>query len=116
MNATVRWTCGLTAETGATALDLVNGLSETELADLFYRFGQDGLSRRIAKRICQARRNARIRTTKVLARAVEAAVGPGAGRGKIHPATRVFQALRVAVNDELANLEAVSGAGAAVLA
>jgi 16S rRNA (cytosine1402-N4)-methyltransferase len=87
------------------ALDLVNGLPERELADLFYQFGQEGLSRRIAKRICQARRGARIRTTKVLARVVEAAVGPGGGRGKIHPATRVFQALRVAVNDELGNLE-----------
>jgi len=85
------------------ALDLVNGLSERELADLFYAFGQEGLSRRIAKRICQARHAGRIRTTKRLAHVVESVVGPQ--RGKIHPATRVFQALRVAVNDELKNLE-----------
>jgi 16S rRNA (cytosine1402-N4)-methyltransferase len=89
------------------AVDLVNRLSERELADLFYRFGQEGLSRRIAKRICQTRHERRIRTTRMLARAVEAAVGAGkpAGRGRIHPATRVFQALRVAVNQELDNLE-----------
>lgn len=87
------------------AVDLVNGLSERELADLFYKFGQEGASRRIAKRICQARHSTRLRTTKVLARTVEAAVAPGGARGRIHPATRVFQALRVAVNRELENLE-----------
>lgn len=89
------------------AEDLVNALSESELADLFYRFGQEGLSRKIAKRICRLRHGARIRTTGVLAQAVEAAV-TAAGkqpRGRIHPATRVFQAIRVAVNRELENLE-----------
>ena len=89
------------------ALDFVNRLAERELADLFYRFGQEGASRRIAKKICQVRHTGRIRTTKVLARAIEAAMSTGKGtpRGKIHPATRVFQALRVAVNNELGNLE-----------
>jgi 16S rRNA (cytosine1402-N4)-methyltransferase len=89
------------------AADLVNGMSERDLADLFYQFGQEGASRRIAKRICQARHGARIRTTKQLARAVESAVTSGGARprGKIHPATRVFQALRVAVNRELESLE-----------
>ncbi len=89
------------------ALDLVNSLSERELADLFYRFGQEGLSRKIARRICQIRHEARITTTGALARAVESAVAAGreGGGGRIHPATRVFQALRVAVNDELGNLE-----------
>lgn len=89
------------------AVDLVNSLSEGELADLFYRFGQEGLSRRIARRICQVRHEARITTTRALARAVESAVAAGreGGGGRIHPATRVFQALRVAVNDELGNLE-----------
>ncbi len=93
------------------AVDLVNRLSETELADLFYAFGQEGLSRKIAKRICQVRHEGRITTTKVLARAVESALdraGSG-GKGKIHPATRVFQALRVAVNRELENLERALG-------
>ena len=89
------------------AVDLVNGMSEHELADLLYRFGQEGLSRRIAKRICQVRHSGRIRTTRALALAVESAVASSGvrPRGKIHPATRVFQALRVAVNGELQNLK-----------
>lgn len=89
------------------AEDLVNALGERELADLFYQFGQEGLSRRIAKRICRARHAGRIRTTKVLAQAVEAAVAAAGKRprGRVHPATRVFQAVRVAVNRELENLE-----------
>ncbi|MGD8453112.1 MAG: 16S rRNA (cytosine(1402)-N(4))-methyltransferase RsmH [Phycisphaerae bacterium] len=92
------------------ALELVNGLSERELADLFYRFGQEGLSRRIARRICQVRHEGRIRTTRVLARAVESALAKtGEVGGRIHPATRVFQALRVAVNHELENLELFLG-------
>jgi 16S rRNA (cytosine1402-N4)-methyltransferase len=88
------------------ALDLVNALPENKLADLFYRHGQEGASRKIARRICQLRHSGRITTTLALARAVEsvyAALGEK-GRGRIHPATRVFQALRIAVNDELENL------------
>jgi 16S rRNA (cytosine1402-N4)-methyltransferase len=85
------------------ALDLVNGLPERELADLFYQNAQEHNSRKIAKRICQVRHEGRITTTLALARAVETASGrPGSGR--IHPATRVFQALRIAVNAELDNL------------
>ena len=89
------------------AVDLVNGMDERALADLFYQFGQEALSRKIARRICQARRGARIRTTKALARVVESAVTASGrrSRGRIHPATLVFQALRVAVNLELENLE-----------
>lgn len=88
------------------ALDLVNSLSEKELSDLFYAFGQEGLSRKIARRICQVRHGARITTTRTLARTVESVfASEGGGPGKIHPATRVFQALRVAVNRELENLE-----------
>jgi 16S rRNA (cytosine1402-N4)-methyltransferase len=89
------------------AVDLVNALSENDLADLFYQFGQEGMSRKIARRICQVRHNGRIMTTGALARAVESAyTAAGAGRsGRIHPATRVFQALRVAVNRELDNLK-----------
>ena len=89
------------------AVDLVNRLGERELADLFYRFGQEGASRKIAKRICQVRHERRIRTTKILAQTVASALASGKRvvRGKIHPATRVFQALRVAVNHELDNLE-----------
>ncbi|MBK9119637.1 MAG: 16S rRNA (cytosine(1402)-N(4))-methyltransferase RsmH [Phycisphaerales bacterium] len=84
------------------ALDLVNRLSEAELADLFWRNGQESASRRIAKRICQVRHSGRITTTLALAGAVASA---GAGEGKTHPATRVFQALRIAVNRELENVE-----------
>lgn len=90
------------------AVDLVNALSESELADLFYEFGQEGLSRKIARRICQVRHHGRITTTGALARAVESATSavrpPGVER--THPATRVFQALRARVNRELDNLEA----------
>lgn len=89
---------------GEPALELVNRLDERELADLFYHYGQEAQSRKIAKRICQVRHAGRITTTRVVAAAVEQAVGSG---GKIHPATRVFQALRIAVNHELDNLRAV---------
>ncbi len=87
---------------GTPAVDLVNGLSERELSDLFYFNAQEPQSRKIARRICQVRHAGRITTTLALARAVESAVGPATG--KIHPATRVFQALRIAVNRELDNL------------
>lgn len=86
------------------ALDLVNSLEERELADLFYAFGQENQSRRIAKRICQVRHVGRITTTQALARAV-ASASAGETPGRIHAATRVFQALRIAVNRELDNLE-----------
>lgn len=91
------------------ALDLVNRLSEKELSDLFYNHAQEAHSRRIARRICQVRHEGRITTTLALARAV-ASAQPGAGRpGGLHPATRVFQALRIAVNDELENLRRFLG-------
>jgi 16S rRNA (cytosine1402-N4)-methyltransferase len=86
------------------ALDLLNGLPERELADLFYQNAQEHNSRKIAKRICQVRHEGRITTTLALARAVESASGRSGG-GRIHPATRVFQALRIAVNAELDNLQ-----------
>lgn len=89
-----------------TAADLVNSLGERELADLIYEYGQDPLSRKIARRICQVRHEVRITTTGALARAVESVhAATGAGPGKRHPATRVFQALRIAVNREMENLE-----------
>ncbi len=92
---------------GPTATDLVNRLSEHELADLFYFNAQESASRKIARRICQVRHSGRITTTHALARAVESAVLAAGGwhPGKIHPATRVFQALRIAVNGELDNLK-----------
>jgi len=89
-----------------TAADLVNRLREDELSDLIYQNSQEHFSRRIARRICEGRRNQRITTTARLAELVSSAlrVDPRSRRSKIHPATRTFQALRIAVNDELGNL------------
>ncbi|MDG2124006.1 MAG: 16S rRNA (cytosine(1402)-N(4))-methyltransferase RsmH, partial [Verrucomicrobiales bacterium] len=84
-----------------TAADLVNGLEEAPLADLFYEYGEERASRRIAKAVVEARRLRRIETTLELARVVESVLPR---RGKSHPATKVFQALRIVVNDELGAL------------
>jgi 16S rRNA (cytosine1402-N4)-methyltransferase len=89
--------------TGPTAADLVNTLPEAALADIIYRYGEERASRRIARQIAERRREAPITTTSELANIVARAVG---GSGRIHPATRTFQALRIAVNDELGALEA----------
>ena len=92
-----------------TAADLVNRLGEQELADLIYEYGQEHHSRRIARRICAARRDGRITRTRELADLVASAtrVDPRSRRSRIHPATRTFQALRIAVNDELGALDAL---------
>lgn len=87
--------------TPLTAADLVNGLSEQELADLIFRYGEEREARRIARAIVRARP---LRGTRQLAEVIETAVGRHA---KIHPATRTFQALRIAVNDELGAVEKV---------
>ncbi len=89
-----------------TAADIINSADEKSLADLIYRFGQDRASRRIARFIAARRRRGRIETTGELSAVVCKALGrPGGRRSRIHPATRTFQALRIAVNDELGNLE-----------
>jgi 16S rRNA (cytosine1402-N4)-methyltransferase len=82
-----------------TAADIVNTYSETELADLIYEYGEERDSRKIARAIVKARP---LHTTGQLVAVLEA-VTPR-GKGRIHPATRTFQALRIAVNDELASL------------
>jgi 16S rRNA (cytosine1402-N4)-methyltransferase len=87
---------------GQPAADLVNTLDETELADLLWRYGEERRSRAIARRIVAQRQRAPIARTGELARLI-ASVMPGRPGG-IHPATRSFQALRIAVNDELGNL------------
>jgi 16S rRNA (cytosine1402-N4)-methyltransferase len=89
-----------------TAADLVNELSAVELQTIFQEFGQERFARRIAGRIVTERRRHAITTTEDLARIVAAAVAGRAPRERIHPATRVFQALRIAVNDELARIAA----------
>lgn len=88
-----------------TAKDLVNGLNEGELAELFWKLGEEKFSRRLAKAICQDRLNKPIETCSDLSQIILQEV-PGKGRfDRIHPATRVFQALRIAVNDELNSLK-----------
>ncbi len=87
-----------------TAAHLVNNLPEQELADLIFRYGEERGSRRIARVIVEARQRKPLTTTDELAMLVSRALG--GRRGRIHPATRTFQALRIAVNDELASLEA----------
>lgn len=88
-----------------TAADIVNTANEQRLADIFWRYGEETHARRIARRIVQRRAQGPITRTKQLAALVAAGVSykPGA----IHPATRVFQALRIAVNAELERLETV---------
>lgn len=87
------------------AADLVNGLSEAELADVIYKFGEERYSRRIARAIVRARQVSPLRTTHDLANVVGQAVPSAYRHGRIHCATRTFQALRIAVNRELDVLE-----------
>ena len=91
---------------GRSAADLVNRLPQRELADLIYLYGEERFSRQIAGRIVDARREKPIETTGELASLCARAYGRGR-RSRIDPATRTFQALRIAVNDELAQLEAL---------
>ena len=88
-----------------TAADLVNDLPEEQLADLIYRYGEERFSRRIAAAIAAAREGARITRCSHLAEIVSRAVRSRGAR-RVHPATRTFQALRIAVNQELEGLEA----------
>ncbi len=90
---------------GRTAADLVNRLPASELADLFFRLGEERHSRRIAAAIERARTAKPIETTTELAGLVRSAIGRGHGGDRIDPATRVFQALRIAVNRELEEIE-----------
>jgi 16S rRNA (cytosine1402-N4)-methyltransferase len=91
-------------QSGQSAADLVNARDAEELADIFYIFGEERDSRRIARAIVRSRENQPISTTAQLAAIVERAAGGRRGK-RTHPATRVFQALRIAVNSELEELE-----------
>jgi len=93
---------------GPTAGDLVNGAAEDELVRVLKDYGEERRARRVARAIVDARRRHPIRTTDELAQLVAGAVGGGGGH-RIHPATRTFQALRIAVNDELGQLERFVG-------
>lgn len=88
---------------GETAADLIARLPETELADLIWRWGEETAARKIARRIAEERLRAPICTTGRLAEVV--ADASGGRHGRIHPATKTFQALRMAVNDELGGLQ-----------
>ena len=101
-------------QAGETAADLLDRLPENDLADLLYAYGEERLSRRIARRILERRpwsgeagltRGIEGRGTAALAYLVGGCYPPPARRGRIHPATRTFQALRIAVNQELAVLD-----------
>jgi 16S rRNA (cytosine1402-N4)-methyltransferase len=89
---------------GTRASDLVNTLPWEELATIIKNYGEERMAGRIARAIVRKRTQAPIRTTADLAGVVAGAFPPDAGRSRIHPATRTFQALRIAVNDELTSL------------
>lgn len=94
----------LNVESEKSAADLVNELSENELADMIYLYGEEKLSRRIAKAIVDARSGGKIESSKALAEIIWNCVPANYRYGQIHPATRTFQALRIAVNGELKRL------------
>ncbi len=98
-----------------TAEQLINRIGERELADIIYRYGEERYSRRIAAAICRDRRAATAGTA-AFAETVRRAVPPAYRRGRLHPATRTFQAIRIAVNDELGRVERGVAAAARALA
>ena len=94
----------MSQETETTAQDLVGDLSSEDLEALLREYGEERWARKIARNIVRRRQTAPIRTTGELVKAVEQSIP--APRGRIHPATRTFQALRISVNEELDNLKA----------
>jgi len=90
---------------GQTAADLVNRLPEGELADLIYHYGEERYSRRIARAIVQARGLRPLQRTQELVDVIKGAVPAAYRHGRLHCATRTFQALRIAVNREIETLE-----------
>lgn len=102
----MRYDKDLSLGSGVTAMDVVNSFPENEIADIIYKYGEEHLSRRIAKEIVVNRKRKRIETTKELVEIVERAY-PKRFFRKISPATKTFQALRIFVNQELEDLERV---------
>ncbi|GAB4519871.1 MAG: 16S rRNA (cytosine(1402)-N(4))-methyltransferase RsmH [Phycisphaerales bacterium] len=92
---------------GPTAGELVNTLGQEELAQILWEFGEERGSRRIAQKIREERERSPIESTGRLASLVVDVLGPRGGGPKVHPATRTFQALRIAVNDELGSLRSL---------
>jgi 16S rRNA (cytosine1402-N4)-methyltransferase len=99
---------------GETARELIERLDEEELANVLFKYGEEKKSRRVARFIVRARDEGHLETTQDLRRACVRALGPR--RGRIDPATRTFQALRIAVNGELDQLETFVGDLADILA
>jgi 16S rRNA (cytosine1402-N4)-methyltransferase len=95
---------------GETAAQLVARLDERELADIIFHYGEDPFARRIARNIAQTRARVPISTTGQLASLVRESYGARASSSRLHPATRTFMALRIAVNDELGALEGLVAA------
>jgi 16S rRNA (cytosine1402-N4)-methyltransferase len=91
--------------TGQTAAALVNTLGEADMINLIQRYGEERWARRIARAIVRARRHTPLQTTQELAALITHVIPPGARPSRIHPATRTFQAFRIAVNQELSTLE-----------
>ncbi len=89
---------------GPTAATLLNRASPAELERIFGEYGEEPRARRVARLVVQARRQRPFQTTQHLVKVMQQAQGPGGRRGRLHPATRVFQALRIAVNLELEEL------------
>ncbi len=89
---------------GVKAFDLINGLYENELAEMFWEFGEERFAKKFAREIVKARELGRISSARQLADIARKAF-PGYEKGRLHPATRIFMALRIAVNDELENLK-----------
>jgi 16S rRNA (cytosine1402-N4)-methyltransferase len=87
-----------------TARDLIKALSEKELSELFWRLGEEKYARRFARAICRTREREKIESCNQLADVILRAAPPRGKFNRTHPATRVFQALRIAVNDELGSL------------
>lgn len=98
-----------------TAADLVNALSEKELADIIFRYGEERWARRIASFIVDRRKKSSVTTTGQLVEIIKAAIPARARRIGPHPARRTFMALRIAVNDELTGVEAGLRAGISLL-
>ena len=92
---------------GKTAESLINNLNETDLRNIFKNYGEERWAKQIARKIVKTRKQKKIRTSKQLAQIViDAIPGSAWSRQKIHPATRVFMGLRIAVNHELERLKA----------
>ncbi len=102
-------------ETGTTAYEIVNSWTEAELRDLIRDIGEERMAGRVATAIVTARKKLKINRTIELAEIIAAALPKGYERGRIHPATRTFQALRIAVNDEIGALSSAIEAAWKVL-